>query len=123
MSAWIVSKKHIDVLVAALVEEQVIKLADADETGRILWRENHKSVNARYAEKTRAPAYTFEHESTSNVVVLKSIHCYEYQTCEHDGWKRSRARQLCLELTSRIAYALAQQACRKAYDDAPWGIS
>lgn len=104
MSAWIVSKKHIDVLVAALVEEQVIKLADADETGRILWRENHKSVNARYAEKTRAPAYTFEHESTSNVVVLKSIHCYEYQTCEH-------------------AYALAQQACRKAYDDAPWGIS
>ena len=52
MSAWIVSKGHIDVLVNGLLQHGLISPKEIAQTGQLLWRENHLSVNDRYAETT-----------------------------------------------------------------------
>ena len=36
--------------------------------------------------------------------VCKAIHCYEYQACEHDGWKTSGAAEFCQSL--RVCWLL-----------------
>lgn len=104
MSAWVVEKGHIDVLVAAMIEYRVITPEQAVDTGRMLWRENHASVNFRYREKTRTPAYrhTAAREPLHPVAVLNALGCYEYQTCEHQGWDASEAKALCLRLNAAI---------------------
>lgn len=50
MSAWIVSKEHIDVLVQALAEGEIVVDIEPSEIGRILWRENLYSIWARYPD-------------------------------------------------------------------------
>lgn len=50
------------------------------------------------------------------VVTLKSIACYSYQSCEHDGWETSRAKELCDRLRDGAISALP------GYEQAPWGI-
>lgn len=122
MSAWIVSKKHIDALVTAAVEHRLVKDTPEarDAAGLMLWRENHRSVNARYGESTRTPSYSFTRREEAPVTVVKSIGCYEYQTCEHDGWTRSKARRLCVELKARVADEIV--SATDAYNAAPWGL-
>lgn len=51
MSAWVVSKEHIDVLVWALVACGINKAGSEDETGRILWSENRRSVRHLYQRR------------------------------------------------------------------------
>lgn len=133
MSAWIVDKRHIDVLVAA-AEQLEISLkpfgfsASApgklrDELGAMLWAENHASVNARYREDTETPPYSFEPvrvEALSFAVVMKAIGCYCYQSCEHDGWETSNARAFCQALGCSVAESYASKM--PEYTAAPWGI-
>lgn len=47
--------------------------------------------------------------------VCKAIACYEYQSCEHPGWRTSEARAYCHAL--RVAW------CKKlpGYEEAEWG--
>ena len=50
MSAWIVSKDHIDLLVtAALAWEQAVP-EQADHIGQMLWRENLESITYCYPD-------------------------------------------------------------------------
>jgi hypothetical protein len=128
MSAWIVTKAHIDVLVQAMVVEGIVPMDQATETGKTLWRENHRSVNYRYSERSRTPAYTFTgiEAPLDAAVVFKAAACYEYQTCEHPGFKRSEARRLVDQLSDRMAEQLGTDR-ENAYDlpswkAAPWGI-
>lgn len=139
MSAWIVSKAHIDLLVGAAlkyahsVPELVrynAKLAaklprgcTPTQLGQILWRENHASIAARYlgeGDPARADAYAFAHPKQALVddalAVLKSIDCYEYQSCEHEGWEKSGAKLFCDMLRKEAVQHLP------GYDNAPWGI-
>jgi hypothetical protein len=50
------------------------------------------------------------------VVLIKAIHCYEYQSCEHDEWEKSKAADYCTALESMLVHELP------GYDAAPWGI-
>lgn len=95
MSAWIVSQAHIDVLVQALAEGEHVTTVDPDEIGRVLWRENHRSVNARYDQRHRTPPYAYRRpaQKIPPSGVLYAIGCYDYQSCEHDGWESSQARR------------------------------
>ena len=117
MSAWIVSKAHIDALVTAAFEYG-LPPGDASATGYMLWRENHKSVNTRYNQRTRTPAYIFQRRAVplTPVEVIKSIHCLDYQSCEHKGWKKSEARKFLQTLESYTVGRLP------GYNAAPWGI-
>jgi hypothetical protein len=99
------------------------------EVGQMLWTENVKSVAFRYPDdrfKGCLPGpigedYLYQehktiHAALSLVAVLKAIDCYEYQSCEHDGWKVSEAHAFCTALRHAVCAALP------GYDDAPWGI-
>lgn len=141
MSAWIVSKAHIDALVSAAVENRILDAANADTIGRMLWSECHKSVNYRYDEKTRTPKYTATLAAffIEPHAALKLISCYRYQSCEHPGWDVSHAAtwtsllQITLEaredvnmfpVPSRYDPSGVEPAYRTdpRYEDGPWGI-
>ena len=139
MSCWIVSKKHVDVLVSALRLYKLIPADELDKTGALLWAENHTSYNYRYDEDTEVPAYAFAepvgltqlvYSNTQDpttkpldlnaVSVLKQVNCYEYQSCEHPGWAESRACRL-MDALEAALHADSRGAARHtaAYEAAP----
>lgn len=93
MSAWIVSRAHIDVLVQGLTESEHVTDVHPDEIGRVLWHENHVSVNRRYRENTPTPPYTYRRPTRKidPSGLLYAVACYDYQSCEHEEWEDSDA--------------------------------
>lgn len=105
MSAWIVSKDHIDLLVSEGLRRRITCILDQnvhpfrevfltednrDEFGQMLWDENRESVDFRYQEHTEPDTYTFEWVNrVPSRVLMNAIHSYEYQSCEHNDWKTS----------------------------------
>lgn len=108
----------------------------ADQVGGMLVAENVVSVAHRYSPAGRigegwednldlpgpVDKYYVERYSypvmggrvPSPVEALKLIDCYEYQSCEHDGWRDSEAKRFCEALRSALIGALP------GYEDAPW---
>ena len=134
MSAWHVSKKHIDALVVALFKYEVIPSGlTPDEVGKELWRENYRSVNYRYNEKSRIPrGYTCMHTGEildfilDRFVLYKLTACYCYQTCEHPTWEQSKSYKwiMALEDYVRKSSGLTEEELvhSSRWKDAPWGI-
>ena len=108
------------------------------DIGRMLLRENERSIMARYRDTVaddgtplldRMPgpvdyagseAYEFPRVSfpmPEPVHVLGIMACYEYQACEHPGWRDSEAYGFCRSLTARLHRMLP------GYDDAPWNYT
>ncbi len=52
----------------------------------------------------------------TTVVIAKQIANYEYQSCEHDGWRESEAHAFCRALAAALLRSLP------GWEDAPWGI-
>lgn len=139
MSAYVVSKTHIDTLLTAGIElpkphrtmlwdrnnrrvgpMQGLTPETADAVGRMLWRENHRSVNYRYSERTRTPRYTFESLPVARIDVArvaKAIDGYVYQSCEHPGWRASEASRFCDALREVLARRIP------GYEAAGWAIN
>ena len=105
---------------------------DAAKVANMLWQENVKSVCARYPDEksNELPGTITDGEegyiitaadmakplhNVEPVQVLKSISCYEYQACEHEGWETSEAHTFCQVLRHKAINTLA------GYDDAEWG--
>lgn len=126
MSCYLVSKPHIDAIVA-LAATEAKRIArpmspDAMNTiGRMLIRANVRSIEARYPDTIgkpedmpgpnfdnpdRAFADTYQWSPVRKVltpVALASlVACYEYQTCEFDGWEESEAFKFCETLKSLL---------------------
>ena len=148
MSAFIVDKEHIDLLVTAGLEfrsygplswwhEATGKRYEltpqrAHEVGQMLWAENLASLVGRYPNDGSGErpgpidfeddmVLTYRYQRIPGVpdiaTVAKAVHCYEYQSCEHDGWKTSQARAFCQAL---------EHACvtrMPGYEAAPWGFT
>jgi hypothetical protein len=101
----------------------------AAEVANMLWRENIKSVSHRYPNESsstlpgpintdwtvEAADFRFASLTPDPVQVLKSIACYEYQTCEHPEFEQSEAYAFVKALESAAIGALP------GYDDAEWG--
>lgn len=134
MSAWIVSRKHIDLLTAALIEHGIAPNFP-DLVGQMLWQENLRSVAYRYPNDrdgerpgpvgfrdSMVESYTYRgpQDVSDSALVLKQAHCFDYQSCEHPEYADSEActwvRKLCEKLDGERA---GQSA---AYNAAPWGI-
>ena len=136
MSAFIVDPEHIHVLLWAASRptspygplvwyydnpSREGRLTDdaIDTVGQMLVDENAASVNYRYNEDD-AYIYAYQrprHTTWSGVELIKALHCYEYQSCEHPGWRTSQAHSFCRALEHRLIGELP------GYDDAPWAIS
>jgi hypothetical protein len=146
MSAYIVSKAHIDAIVTFAVggkrrvgtvkritedAGQAKYVSSSDYTpsqiGAALWAENHASVDYRYKEITPAPDYAFCpkcHGGTCTkptrlltpLDTIKLCQSLKYQSCEHPGWEASFAHNFLDRVISAAIGALP------GYDNAFWGI-
>lgn len=107
MSAWIVTREHVAVLVNALSQFGVEAGGSLESVGQLLWHECHLSVNYRYDEHTPTPGYVHipAAEPLHPVAALKAADCYDYQSCEHPGWRESRACRLTAALNVAIVRA------------------
>jgi hypothetical protein len=123
MSAWLVSKAHIDCLVQAMAVEGVIAFDQATTTGRLLWNENCLSLGARYDDPIPPEIgdYVFKGVGAplDDAIVRNQIGCYGYQSCEHEEWEASEAKALCDRLQALLDGRLGEEADDTAL---PWGI-
>lgn len=142
MSAYVVSKTDIDLLISALRQfrtrvfyKRHLDAADSfdpTELGRMFWFENVKSVAYRYGlnddddddlseltnYKLSVAEYNFhEYLDIKPARIAKIAAHYEYQSCEHPSWYSSEAQHTILRLYSALCRHLP------GYDDAPWGIN
>ena len=127
MSAWQCSSNHIATLTEALMEECPRVRVQGKTLGEwgakpifdLLARENVKSLKARYPCEPCKPV-KFEgaiaNTGMTSVEIIKQAHCYNYQSCEHDGWERSASRRLMLLLVDAKASRVL------GWKEAPWGI-
>ena len=125
MSAWIVSKHHIDVLVDGAVRLGVIYPEDRLIVGRMLTNANKKSIRTRYgyddegAARVKTYRYSPSGHPISDVALYKQVGCYDYQTCEFDGYEKSEA----YKFVHKMQDALAPIGyLSPGYDEAPWGV-
>lgn len=127
MSAYVVSKDHIDALITFWkYGEYNHKPSDeADMTGQLLWEQNVKSVNFRYRESNHipaeeTPAYQHEDKHTHDgrrltpVDIIKLVQCWQYQSCEDH--EQSTAWGVSCRILDMAIDKL------DGYDNAPWGI-
>lgn len=113
MSAWIVGKEHIDLLVTAALAWELTVPERADDTGRMLWLECQRSVAYRYPNDkdgqwpgpdglTVAEIEGYVFEPIPGVidpdVVEEAARSFTYQSCEHPGWDDSAARALAADI-------------------------
>jgi hypothetical protein len=110
VSAFIVDKSCIDLLVRGLAETEVVVDTEPTEIGRVLWRENMHSVWYRYpgtqerdsdypgpvdftASSVDAYTYTRPDGPLDYSHLAKEARSYVYNACEHPGWVNSKARE------------------------------
>lgn len=118
MSAWIVNRDHLDLLLTAAVEWKLITAEQADQTGRMLWKENLASVAHRYPNDRDGgrPGPCDSRDGDVDVdayqyrpypgridpeVVTMAAASLAYQSCEHSGWSTSTACQWVTGLRAR----------------------
>ena len=146
MSAYIVSKAHIDAIVTFAVGGArrvgtVKRIAEEgghgefvssavytpSQIGAALRAENHASVDYRYSETTPAPAYVFRPKCSGSTCtktkrlltpldIIKLCQSLKYQSCEHHAWDASFAKDFLDRVISAAIAALP------GYDNAFWGI-
>lgn len=124
MSAWIVSKAHIDVLVWALGKRELFPDGmTPDEVGGVLWRENYRSVNYRYGERARVPEYRYAVPPVKWTPdqLTKILGCYDYQSCERNDYGKSKAFGLVKILSESLDREGASRDSEEA-NTAPWGV-
>ena len=101
--------------------------------GRELWTENLRSIHARYPDTleggvvpgpgdfSELEAVAYEYGPGARVVevdplgLLGLISGYEYQACEHDGWKASIARAFCDKVKFHVGHYLMDRAGSSAW--------
>ena len=132
MSAFIVSLEHVEVLAT----HQVMTFYRGDDivgeianTIKLLWRENHKSVNYRYQVNERLPRVVvgdfdyyraLYHNKHDAIELYKLVQCYDYQSCEHPTYEKSKAKAMISKMESRLASIIIGNL--PAYDEAKWSI-
>jgi hypothetical protein len=126
MSAWLLTDTHISVLVGARTRfgpsPTVFPNIDDDALGRTLLRENMLSLATRYGDKIdedRIARYRTDPSVAQRfgaVAIIKAVHCYQYQACEHDAWPESDAYEYCKQLIEHMTQHLP------GYGDAAWAI-
>lgn len=129
MSAFLVSTATIDALVWARtlchrgMSSIMARLSDRD-FGAMLLQENMLSLESRYRDpvdnaaiKAYRPAVTSEIRALPIVALIKLVHCFRYQSSEHEGWAASDACAATDALEGALVHMLP------GYDEAAWGLA
>lgn len=133
MSAFLVSKAHIDAIVTVWISfgydggNRLDRKAAADKVGAMLWSANLANTNALYPRDVDpvldsiVTGYRFEAvplpaPALVPVRLLKLLACYAYQCCDRDAWTGSEAERFVESLRSEAIHRLP------GYDACPWGL-
>lgn len=129
MSAYIVSNKHINVLVGYVLPDRYTphyyfngesKVFEPKAAGNILFAENARSVAYRYNGRTEVGGYTYRRIASAahytGVQILKALDGYEYQACETPDWEKSEAFAICKMIRALTIRRLP------GYEQADWEI-
>ncbi|HET7093549.1 MAG TPA: hypothetical protein VFI22_08735 [Thermomicrobiales bacterium] len=131
MSAFVVSHKHITVLVTAAIHygvgfprEFARVAADPDAAGQRLHEVNVASVNHRYDEHDEPEPYDYAACWTpalaaiahDPVRVIKATQCFDDQACELPDWDTRPEKRFCDSLVRHAIDALP------GYAAADWSI-
>jgi len=94
MSAWIVDRNHINVMVDFAVTHDLLDDYDRDDFGQMLWDWNYWSINYRYGGKHEAPTFTSSKPEQIPTLpeMFAIVSCYDYQACERPDYEKSDAR-------------------------------
>ena len=132
MSAYIVSRNHVDYLIKfGLAQKQgtddeelrFLTEESATHVGQMLFDDCVKSVQYRYDHVSRdqlpckeGPPWIYAFDRASLYVfdpcqVDVSLNCFDYQACEHPGWTKSESRAF-IEMLDRKAQPLRPEPCR-----------
>lgn len=136
MSAFMCSAKHLSAVVNAAKRPEVRTwtklfgspdpaISDEEATFMALKAENAASVVARYPDEVETPfmladldAMKYQPRATlaDPLALAKLISCYQYQSCEHEGWKGSAVERWTTDLRESLISSLP------AYEAAAWDI-
>jgi len=138
MSCFIVSNNHINLIsIAELAQfsydgktvEYYPTSEEVLELSKKLLTENVNSWNFRYPDHTENSEDchgSLELLSNGDIrklikkypplAIISQIHCFEYQSCEHDEWESSDVKKLCGKLVNRLVRYI------EGYNDVQWGI-
>lgn len=138
MSAWIVSKTHIDLMVDTLEHGPVmpawktwqggqsLNASERNALGRTLWQECLRSVAARYprdVDGERPGPINFHDIDTITYIhqpqpyrltpaeANSLFRCYRYQSCEHGEWEGSLSNFVVENALEQLGDSM----------DGPWG--
>ena len=127
MSALILGKENIDVIVTELNKQCNNNLIDSILTriGRILVKENYRSVNYRYNTIYKPKTYYYTPSKDYNKFqVYKTCSCYIYQTCETDNYEKTEAIKIVKGIQENIRKSLnmteKQIESTEEYEKAEW---
>lgn len=129
MSAFVVSENHINALVSFAIGGQNPATAFWDRKhidfrgneqmlADVLMNANVEAVNTRYGDEEQLTGCKFRRNCTppSPVAILKACDCYDYQTCELDGYESTFAAKIIEAVRNKAIRALP------GYDAAKWSI-
>lgn len=128
MSAVPVSDKDIDCL-AYWIWHLGLSKRSAESIGKELRAENYKSLRARYwGQYEKAPTYHWTlpkaneskgYDPFSPDQALKTVHFYDYQSCEHYGqWEKSQSYRW----IKRLEATLTKQGADWEREGLTWGV-
>lgn len=106
MSAFVCTDKHIATLVIGinLLRYRPLPQETLQEHANLLMRENIRSVNYRYNERTKFAPVKFEVDPAVVAAMYTAAdlnqlaRCLDYQSCERPDWERSKAYALLNEM-------------------------
>ena len=124
MSAFLVTNKHINVILTAyndgLYPGEKLSADELTELGYTLLRENQRSVNYRYGARNRVGRYRYQPvylpEHNAALAAVKLLHSLRYQSCERPDYEKSAAYKLYIKLLNSITMDLPD------YETAPWSV-
>lgn len=119
MSAFLVSHKHVNTILSAY-ERLDRNKHNLTELGKILLKENARSVAYRYnePEDEEWKSYKFKAEPVILPVVayIKLCNCLDYQSCECADWEKTEAYSHLTRIREAFISILP------GYDSAEWTI-
>lgn len=142
MSAYLLETQTIGLLAQYAIEGDCtqygscygLDLGTTDKVAEVLAKANLYSVAYRYSDIADNPAKAFQATESRLYIkdcqneakrlwnippieIIKSCHCFAYQSCEPDNWHQSTAYKIITEIEGSAVRKLA------GYDSAQWGYT
>lgn len=126
MSAYLCENYHISFLAKYAIDhdstygmESMIGVG-VEELAQKLYDANVRSIQSRYGDADdMIEEFKFdsrvEFGQLSGIQVIKAAQCYNYQTCEYDGYTGSDIERIIFHIISTAAHDVY------GYDEAEWG--